>query len=76
MSYQEGKDFAESNGMKFMETSAKTATKVQEAFELLASDIIKANISKEKGMEKKENTKAVHLSSGAQDLSVKKKGCC
>ena len=55
VSFQEGKDFAESNGMKFMETSAKTASKVQEAFELLTNEIIKASISKEKGLEKKEN---------------------
>ena len=32
VTYQEGKDFATSNGMQFMETSAKTASKVQEAF--------------------------------------------
>ena len=51
VTFQEGKDFAESNGMKFMETSAKTASKVQDAFELLTNEIIKANISKEKGME-------------------------
>ena len=31
--FQEGKDFADSNGMKFLETSAKTATKVEEAFQ-------------------------------------------
>ena len=53
VSFQEGKDFAESNGMKFMETSAKTASKVQEAFELLTNEIIKASISKEKGLEKR-----------------------
>ena len=52
VSFQEGKDFAESNGMKFMETSAKTASKVQEAFELLTNEIIKASISKEKGLER------------------------
>ena len=76
VTFQEGKDFAESNGMKFMETSAKTASKVQDAFELLTNEIIKANISKEKGLEKKDNSKAVHLSPGAQDISGKKKGCC
>ena len=57
VTYQEGKDFAESNGMKFIETSAKTASKVQEAFELLTNEIIKANINKEKGLEKKEKIK-------------------
>ena len=41
ISTQEGKEFAESNGMKFIETSAKDNTKVQEAFELLTSEIIK-----------------------------------
>ena len=76
VSYQEGKDFAESNGMKFIETSAKTASKVQEAFELLTNEIIKSNINKEKGLEKKENSKAVHLSAGGADISVKKKGGC
>ena len=76
VSIQEGKDFAESNGMKFLETSAKTASKVQEAFELLTNEIIKANINKEKGLEKKDNSKSVHLSTPAQDISSKKKGCC
>ena len=76
VTYQEGKDFAESNGMKFMETSAKTASKVQEAFELLTTEIIKSNLNKERGLEKKEKTKAVHLSSGGKDISGKKKGGC
>ena len=62
--------------MKFLETSAKTASKVQEAFELLTNEIIKANINKEKGLEKKENTKSVHLASGGKDITAKKKGCC
>ena len=74
VTYQEGKDFAESNGMKFIETSAKADSKVKEAFELLTSEIIKYNLNKEKGLEKKE--KAVHLSSGGADISAKKKGCC
>ena len=59
-----------------METSAKTASKVQEAFELLTNEIIKSNLNKERGLEKKENTKAVHLSSGGADISGKKKGGC
>ena len=62
--------------MKFIETSAKTASKVQEAFELLTNEIIKSNINKEKGLEKKETSKAVHLSAGGADISVKKKGGC
>ena len=75
VTFQEGTDFAKSNGMEFIETSAKTASKVQEAFELLTQKIIKASVSKDTGMTKKEKT--VHLSSGASDLSTKQKsGCC
>ena len=39
-------------------------------------EIIKANLNKEKGLEKKETTKAVHLSSGGKDISGKKRGGC
>ena len=51
--------------MQFIETSAKTASKVQEAFELLTQEIIKASVTKDRSMEKKEKT--VHLSSGHAD---------
>ena len=74
VTYQEGKDFAVSNGMQFIETSAKADTKVKEAFELLTQEIIKASIIKDKVMEKREKT--VHLSSGASDLNTKTKGGC
>ena len=74
VTYQEGKDFATSNGMQFIETSAKADTKVKEAFELLTQEIIKASITKDKGMEKKDKT--VHLSSGGSDLNTKPKGGC
>ena len=75
VSYQEGKDFATSNGMQFIETSAKTDSKVKDAFELLTQEIIKSNVTKDKGMEKKERT--VHLSDKGAEISTKqKKGCC
>ena len=74
VTYQEGKDFATSNGMQFIETSAKADTKVKEAFELLTQEIIKASITKDKGMEKKDKT--VLLSSGGSDLNTKPKGGC
>ena len=76
VTFQEGKDFAESNGMKFIETSAKTASKVQEAFELLTNEIIKSNLNKDKGMGRKENAKTINLGSGGTDISAKKKGGC
>ena len=74
VTYQEGKDFATSNGMQFIETSAKTDSKVKDAFELLTQEIIKANITKDKGMEKKDKT--VHLASGGAEISTKSKKCC
>ncbi len=75
VTYQEGKDFATSNGMQFIETSAKTDSKVKDAFELLTQEIIKSNVTKDKGIEKKERT--VHLADKGAEISTKqKKGCC
>ena len=77
ISVQEGKEFAESNGMKFIETSAKDNTKVQEAFELLTTEIIKSNLNKDKTPTQKETTRQIHLSQNTQDISgTKKSGCC
>ena len=74
VTYQEGKDFATSNGMQFIETSAKADTKVKDAFEMLTQEIIKSSITKDKVMEKKEKT--VHLNHGGSDLNTKPKGGC
>ncbi len=68
VSFQEGKEFAEGNGMKFIETSAKDDLKVYDAFELIASEIIKSNINKEVN-EKKNNISLGH----GDDISQKKK---
>jgi len=43
VTYQEGKDFAESNKMKFIEVSAKNNINVKEAFEILVEDIFNSN---------------------------------
>ena len=72
ISYQEGKDFANSNGMQFIETSVKTAYKVQEAFELITQELIKLSDTKVRGVEKKE--KAIHLSSWDSNLYIKQRG--
>ena len=74
VTYQEGKDFATSNGMQFIETSAKTDSKVKDAFELLTQEIIKSSVTKDKGVEKKERT--VHLDKGAEISVKQKKSCC
>ena len=75
VTYQEGKDFADSNGMKFIETSAKTCQQVNEAFETLTQEIIKLNASKDKVLQEPKKKEKVLLSSNATD-SNKKKNCC
>ena len=75
VTFQEGKDFAESNGMKFIETSAKTSANVQEAFETLTNEIISSTINKGKGKEKKEDSN-LKLDQGNNIMEKKKGGCC
>ena len=43
VSYEEGKKFAESNGMVFFEVSAKTGENVQESFECIFKEAIDIN---------------------------------
>ena len=52
VSYEQGKEFADQFGMKFLETSAKTATNVAEAFVTMTKEIIAQNADKEKAMAK------------------------
>ena len=75
VTYQEGKDFADSNGMKFIETSAKTCQQVNEAFETLTQEIIKLKASKDKVLQEPKKKEKVLLSNNATDIS-KKKNCC
>ena len=73
VTYNEGKEFSSINGMEFFETSAKTAYKVQDAFDLLTKDIMKI-VTKEKNLGKKEN-KPIKLVQGA-NLNIEKKKWC
>ena len=73
---EEGKEFADSNGMKFIETSAKTADKVYEAFELLTKEIIKNNLNKDKVITNKATERKIELNKGADLNKKKEKGCC
>ena len=56
VTYQEGKEFATKNGMKFIEVSVKNNINVNEAFDILLEDIWN-NISNKK--EKKDDEKIV-----------------
>ena len=54
VTYQEGKDFATKNGIKFIEVSAKNNINVKEAFDILLEDILNT-LSNEKNKNKKCN---------------------
>ena len=69
----EGKEFADTYGLKFIETSAKKNRNVNEAFETLGREIMAANADKKFNKAKQNKTISV---SSAQDLNVAKKGGC
>jgi len=72
VSKEEGKEFAEINGMEFFETSAKENYQVQDAFIQLTRDVIK---TKDKSLEK--NEKNIKLNIGnSNDIVIKKRRCC
>lgn len=50
VSYEQGKEFADQYGMKFIETSAKTAHNVSESFVTMTKEIIQQNLEKEKAI--------------------------
>ena len=53
ITYQEGKDFATSNGMKFIEVSVKNDTNIKESIEILVEDIMNNISNGNKADEKK-----------------------
>ncbi len=50
VSYEQGKEFADQYNMKFMETSAKTAQGVADAFISMTKEVIAASADKEKAL--------------------------
>ena len=52
ISYEQAKEFADTYGMKYIETSAKTAHNVAEAYVTMTKDIILLNSEKDKAIKK------------------------
>jgi GTPase SAR1 family protein len=66
VSYEQGKEFADTYGMKFIETSAKTNQNVGDAFTTMTREIIQQMVDKEKTISKTDEKKQnkIDLSSG------------
>ena len=72
VSKEEGKEFAEINGMEFFETSAKENYQVQDAFIQLTRDVIR---TKDKSLEKSEKNIKLNIGN-SNDIVTKKRRCC
>ena len=73
VTFNQGKEFADTYGLKFIETSAKKNLNVNEAFETLGRELMIA--SADKKVTKQKDTKKISVAK-AQDLNVQKKGGC
>ena len=73
ISQNQGKDFADTYGLKFIETSVKKNINVKEAFETLGRELMAA--SGDKRITKEKPNKKISISK-AQDLNVQKQGGC
>ena len=73
ITYNQGKEFADNFGLKFIETSAKKNLNVNEAFETLGRELMQA--SEDKKITKQKQNKKISVAK-VQDLNVEKKGGC
>ncbi|XP_033121305.1 ras-related protein Rab-10-like [Anneissia japonica] len=73
VSKERGESFARENGMKFMETSAKTNINVETAFMTLAEDILKKYPV---SVSVSNNIQALTYVGLAQDRNKEKSKCC
>jgi Ras-related protein Rab-1A len=72
VSYEQGKEFADTNGMKFIETSAKTSSNVNEVFITMTRDIISQMQDKDKFVKSEEKKKIDLSSPNTQNIKSKK----
>lgn len=76
VSYEEGKAYADQLGIKFIETSAKNAVNVENAFFTMANEI-KARIQPDNdGGRKKEDTGKKRLVTNEDVKTKSSGGCC
>ena len=73
ISYNQGKEFADMHGLKFVETNVKKNKNVREAFEILGREIMAANL--DKTIDKQKQNIKITVSK-AQDLNTQKKQKC
>ena len=73
VTFNQGKEFADTYGLKFIETSAKKNLNVNEAFETLGRELMSA--SEEKKIIHQKQNKKISVAK-AQDLNIEKKGGC
>ena len=74
ITYNQGKEFADTYGLKYIETSAKKNMNVNEAFETLGRELMQASDDKKIG--KPRDNKKISVTK-AEDLNQEqKKGCC
>ena len=74
ITYSQGKEFADTYGLKYIETSAKKNMNVNEAFETLGRELMQASDDKKIG--KPSHNKKISVAK-AEDLNQEqKKGCC
>jgi len=72
--YNEAKEFADGLGISFLETSAKSAQNVEEAF-LTMTRQIKDRVSRTHDAAQKPSGGNVNISTNSQKIKQKKKGC-
>ena len=72
ITYNQGKEFADTHGLKFLETSAKKNLNVNEAFETLGRELMAA--AGDKKIVKQKPNKKISVGQ-AQNLNTEKKNC-
>ena len=74
VTYEQAKEFADSYGMKYIETSAKTNQNVHEAYVTMTKEIISNTQNNEKAVKQNPTqTNKVNLSKKSSDIATQKK---